>query len=31
MWMRGGFSKGGFFLAEDLPAETAARDACSWA
>lgn len=27
MWMRGGTSKGGFFLAEDLPAETAARDA----
>ncbi|KRG38568.1 4-oxalomesaconate tautomerase [Stenotrophomonas panacihumi] len=27
MWMRGGTSKGGFFLAEDLPADTAARDA----
>ena len=27
MWMRGGTSKGGFFLAEDLPAEAAARDA----
>lgn len=27
MWMRGGTSKGGYFLAEDLPAETAARDA----
>ncbi|WP_267397081.1 MULTISPECIES: 4-oxalomesaconate tautomerase [unclassified Sphingomonas] len=27
MWMRGGTSKGGFFLAEDLPAETVARDA----
>jgi 4-oxalomesaconate tautomerase len=27
MWMRGGTSKGGFFLAEDLPAEPAARDA----
>jgi 4-oxalomesaconate tautomerase len=27
MWMRGGTSKGGFFLASDLPAETAARDA----
>ena len=25
-WMRGGTSKGGFFLAEDLPAETAERD-----
>lgn len=27
MWMRGGTSKGGFFLAEDLPAEPSARDA----
>lgn len=27
MWMRGGTSKGGFFLAEDLPADIAARDA----
>ena len=27
MWMRGGTSKGGYFLAEDLPADTAARDA----
>ncbi len=27
MWMRGGTSKGGYFLAADLPAETAARDA----
>lgn len=27
MWMRGGTSKGGFFLAEDLPRDTAARDA----
>ncbi len=27
MWMRGGTSKGGYFLANDLPAETAARDA----
>lgn len=27
MWMRGGTSKGGYFLADDLPAETAARDA----
>lgn len=27
MWMRGGTSKGAFFLAEDLPAEPAARDA----
>jgi 4-oxalomesaconate tautomerase len=26
MWMRGGTSKGGYFLAEDLPRETAARD-----
>ena len=26
MWMRGGTSKGGYFLAEDLPADTAARD-----
>ncbi|MEA9580604.1 4-oxalomesaconate tautomerase [Xanthomonas nasturtii] len=27
MWMRGGTSKGGFFLADDLPADTTARDA----
>lgn len=27
MWMRGGTSKGGFFLAEDLPADPALRDA----
>jgi 4-oxalomesaconate tautomerase len=27
MWMRGGTSKGGFFLAGDLPGDTAARDA----
>jgi 4-oxalomesaconate tautomerase len=27
MWMRGGTSKGGFFLADDLPAGRAARDA----
>ncbi|MDB5704157.1 MAG: 4-oxalomesaconate tautomerase [Sphingomonas bacterium] len=27
MWMRGGTSKGGFFLADDLPADVAARDA----
>ncbi len=27
MWMRGGTSKGGYFLAEDLPADAAARDA----
>jgi 4-oxalomesaconate tautomerase len=27
MWMRGGTSKGGFFLAKDLPGGTAARDA----
>ena len=27
MWMRGGTSKGGYFLAEDLPPEVAARDA----
>jgi 4-oxalomesaconate tautomerase len=27
MWMRGGTSKGGYFLACDLPADTAARDA----
>ncbi|WP_139101317.1 PrpF domain-containing protein, partial [Xanthomonas euvesicatoria] len=25
MWMRGGTSKGGFFLADDLPADTAAH------
>ncbi|MBA93403.1 MAG: 4-oxalomesaconate tautomerase [Phyllobacteriaceae bacterium] len=27
MWMRGGTSKGGYFLASALPADTAARDA----
>ncbi|MFN7104812.1 MAG: PrpF domain-containing protein, partial [Pseudorhizobium sp.] len=27
MWMRGGTSKGGCFLADDLPADIAARDA----
>lgn len=27
MWMRGGTSKGGYFLAEDLPDDIAARDA----
>ncbi|MBX3579404.1 MAG: 4-oxalomesaconate tautomerase [Rhizobiaceae bacterium] len=27
LWMRGGTSKGGYFLAGDLPADTAARDA----
>lgn len=27
MWMRGGTSKGGYFLADDLPADKAARDA----
>ncbi len=27
MWMRGGTSKGGFFLESDLPADTAERDA----
>jgi 4-oxalomesaconate tautomerase len=27
MWMRGGTSKGGYFLAEDLPQDMAARDA----
>ena len=27
MWMRGGTSKGGFFLSTDLPAGTGARDA----
>ena len=27
MWMRGGTSKGGFFLADDLPADPAERDA----
>ena len=26
MWMRGGTSKGGYFLASDLPADTAQRD-----
>lgn len=27
MWMRGGTSKGGYFLADDLPADPVARDA----
>jgi len=27
MWMRGGTSKGGYFLKDDLPTDTAARDA----
>jgi len=27
MWMRGGTSKGGYFLKEDLPSDSAARDA----
>ena len=27
LWMRGGTSKGGYFLAEDLPVDVAARDA----
>ncbi len=27
MWMRGGTSKGGYFVKSDLPADTAARDA----
>ena len=27
MWMRGGTSKGGYFLRDDLPADTATRDA----
>lgn len=27
MWMRGGTSKGGYFVADDLPADRAARDA----
>ncbi len=27
MWMRGGTSKGGYFLAQDLPQDTPARDA----
>lgn len=27
MWMRGGTSKGGYFLAEDLPSDSSARDA----
>ncbi len=27
MWMRGGTSKGGYFLADDLPQEESARDA----
>jgi len=27
MWMRGGTSKGGYFLADDLPADAGARDA----
>jgi 4-oxalomesaconate tautomerase len=30
MWMRGGTSKGGYFLAHDLPSDIAERDAfCS--
>jgi hypothetical protein len=34
MWMRGGTSKGGYFLKDDLPTDPAARDAfllASWA
>ena len=27
LWMRGGTSKGGYFLKDDLPADPAARDA----
>ena len=27
MWMRGGTSNGGYFLADDLPADVEARDA----
>jgi 4-oxalomesaconate tautomerase len=27
LWMRGGTSKGGYFLADDLPSDTVARDA----
>src|SRR6187551_1774366 len=27
MWMRGGTSKGGYFLADDLPSDSSARDA----
>src|SRR3546814_18912573 len=27
MWMRGGTSKGGFFLKQDLPADSGERDA----
>src|SRR5690606_10722994 len=27
MWMRGGTSRGGYFLGDDLPADAAARDA----
>jgi 4-oxalomesaconate tautomerase len=27
MWMRGGTSKGGYFLADDLPQDVAERDA----
>ncbi|MHB2263988.1 4-oxalomesaconate tautomerase [Aliihoeflea sp. PC F10.4] len=27
MWMRGGTSKGGYFLSDDLPSDTAGRDA----
>ena len=27
MWMRGGTSKGGYFLKDELPADTAERDA----
>ena len=30
MMMRGGTSKGAYFLAVDLPADTAARDASCW-
>ncbi len=26
MWMRGGTSKGGYFLADDLPSDPASRD-----
>lgn len=27
LWMRGGTSKGGYFLKDDLPADATARDA----
>ena len=27
MWMRGGTSKGGYFIADELPADTKERDA----